>query len=112
MDAVQGSGTVVVILHGDARRGPVEVVVGSVAGREADLELVDALARLQLTARRLRCSIQVRDPSEKLYELLDLVGVADVLVGPGELPLEPGRQAECGEQLGVQEVVPPRDPPA
>jgi len=111
VDAGQESGTVVVILDGDAG-GPVEVVVGSVSGRPVDLELVDALARLQLTARRLGCSIRLREPSQQLHELLDLVGVGGLLTGPDPLPLDAGRQAEGGEHLGVQEVVPPRDPPA
>ena len=112
MDAEDEPGTVVVVLHGDARRGPVEVVVGRVPGLPVDLELVDALARLQLTARRLGCSVRLRDPSDRLCELLALVGVADVLVGPDRLLLDAGREAEGGEHLGVQEVVPPGDAPA
>ena len=36
---------------------------------------VDALARLQLTARRLGSSIRLRYPSDYLCELLDLVGL-------------------------------------
>ena len=112
MDVGEESGTVVVVLHGDARRGPLEVVVGRVSGRPVDLELVDALARLQLTARRLGCSIRLHEPSKQLYELLDLVGVSDVLIARDPLPLEAGREAEGGEHLGVQEVVPPGDPAA
>ena len=110
MDAGERPGTVVVILDRDAHGGPVEVVVGRVSGRPVDLDLVDALARLQLTARRLGCSMRLRQSSKELYELLDLVGVADVLIDP--LSLDAGREAEGGEHLGVQEVVPPRDPPA
>ena len=44
-----------------------------------DLALVDALARLQLAARRRGCSIQLRDPCEELRELLDLVGLAELV---------------------------------
>ena len=112
VDAEEEPGTVVVALHGDAGRGPVEVVLGRVAGRPVDLELVDALTRLQLTARRLGCSVRLRDPSTRLCELLELVGVADLLVGSDPLLLDAGREAEGGEHLGVQEVVPPGDAPA
>lgn len=106
VDAGDGSGTVVVVLDGD-----VEVVVGRVAGVPPDLALVDALARLQLTVRRFGSSIRLRNPSRELLDLLDLVGLAD-LVGARDLPLDAGRETEGGEQLGVEEVVPGRDPPA
>lgn len=81
------------------------VVVGRMVGRRPDLALLDALARLQLAARRLGCSIRLRNPCPELCELLDLVGE------PGSA-LEAGREAEGGEQLGVEEVVEPGDPPA
>ena len=70
-----------------------------------DLELVDALARLQLLARRRGVSLQLR-PCEELRELLHFVGLTDVL------SLEPRRQAEQRVQLGIEEVVQPGDPPA
>jgi hypothetical protein len=65
---------------------------------------VDALARLQLMARRRGCSIRLHTGDE-LRELLFLAGLAEVL------GLEPCRQAEQGVELGVQEVVQPGDPP-
>ena len=68
-----------------------------------DLGLVDALARLQLTARRRGCSIQVR-PCDELRELLLLAGLAEVL------GVEPQRKIEQREELGIQEVVQPDDP--
>jgi len=40
-----------------------------------DLSVVDALARLQLRARRSRCTIRVLNPSPELVELLALVGL-------------------------------------
>lgn len=46
-----------------------------------DLGAVEALARLQPVARRLGCSIRLRDACWELLELLDLAGlgaVADV----------------------------------
>jgi hypothetical protein len=69
-----------------------------------DLELVDALARLQLMARRRGSSIQVR-PCDELRELLLLIGLAEVLA------VEPRREAEEGVELRVEEVVEPGDPP-
>jgi len=45
------------------------------ARRAPDLSLVDALARLQLRARRSGCTIRLVDPSPRLSELLDLAGL-------------------------------------
>jgi hypothetical protein len=69
-----------------------------------DLDLVDALARLQLMARRRGCSIQLR-PSDELRELLLLVGLSEVLC------VEPRRETEVRIEVGVEEVVQPGDPP-
>jgi hypothetical protein len=100
--------TAVVLL----RAGDVEMVVGRVAGLRPDLVLVEAVARLQLAARRLGCSILLRHPCPEVRELFDLVGLADlVAVAPG-LALETGREAEGGEKLGIEEVVEPTDPSA
>ncbi|MCU1353946.1 MAG: hypothetical protein JWM05_3155 [Acidimicrobiales bacterium] len=95
------------------RRGGVEQVIGRVTAVRPSLALVDALARLELVARDLGCSIRLRDPSADLRELLDLVGLGDLVAGPPGLLLEAEREAEGREQRrGVEEVVPPRDPPA
>jgi anti-anti-sigma regulatory factor len=51
--------------------------VGQIAGRASSV--VDALARLQLTARRCGGEIRFRHASPGLLELLELVGLADVL---------------------------------
>jgi hypothetical protein len=67
-----------------------------------NLEVVDELARLQLAARRLGCSIRLRDLGEELSQLLDLVG----------LRVEVGWETECREEVGVEEVVMPDDPVA
>lgn len=106
MGAGDGSGAIVVVLDGGA-----EVVVGELTGRGPDLAVVDVLARLQLVARRMGCSVRLRDPSPELCDLLRLVGLAEV-VGGGDLALEAGREPERGEQLGIEEVVEPGDPPA
>jgi ABC-type transporter Mla MlaB component len=71
-----------------------------------DAGTVEALARLQLTARRLGRQIRLRHPSPELRELLELFGLTDVL------RVEPGRQPEQREQpLGVEERVEMGDPP-
>jgi hypothetical protein len=61
------------------------------------LDAVDELARLQLIARSLGCSIRLRQVGVDLWELLDLVGLRDVLLGSGDLPPEVGGQAEGRE---------------
>ena len=86
-----------------ARNDDSRAVVVVVETTSADLGLVDALARLQLEARRVGCSIRVQ-PCDRLRELLELVGLCDALA------LEPRRKAEERIQLGVQEVVQPGDP--
>jgi hypothetical protein len=69
-----------------------------------DLGLVDMLARLQVAAHRYGWSIRVQATSRELCELLDFVGLADVLL------LESRRKTEGREQLGVEEVMQPGDP--
>ncbi len=65
------------------------------------LAAVDALARLQLTARRAGGRIRLRDPAPALGALLRLVGLAFEVEG----------QAEEGEPAGgVQEAVESGDP--
>ena len=62
-------------------RGDAEVVSWPLlSGRRPGLPVVDQLARLQLTARRLGCSIRLRDEPARLRELIGLVGLADVLL--------------------------------
>jgi len=41
---------------------------------------VDALARLQLAARRHRCRIELRNASSELRDLIAFMGLEDVLV--------------------------------
>jgi hypothetical protein len=86
------------VATGDA--DPIDVFVEST---RPDLGLVDALARLELLARRHGCTIQWHTCDE-LRELLLFVGLAGVLA------LEPRRETEERIQLGIQEVVQPGDP--
>jgi hypothetical protein len=86
-----------------------------------DLGAVNALARLQLQARREGCTVWLRHACPDLIALVAFVGLADVLqvmrpareAGPeASAPLQAGRQAEGLEQGGVEEVVMPDDPVA
>jgi ABC-type transporter Mla MlaB component len=51
-----------------------------VAGFPADAVTVDALARLQLAARRHGCRLQLVNPSAELRELVAFMGLEDVLL--------------------------------
>jgi ABC-type transporter Mla MlaB component len=69
-----------------------------------DAVTVDALARLQLTARRCGGQIQLRDACDELHDLLRLMGLRDVVPRWMELPVEARGKAEEREQSrGVQE---------
>jgi hypothetical protein len=46
-----------------------------------DLSVVDRLARLQVSARRLDCSIRLRHAPCELCGLLDLAGLTDDVIG-------------------------------
>ena len=77
---------------------------------DPDAVTVDALARVQLTAHRLGCSVRLRHVGGELQDLLALMGLGDVLpfgVGSG---LEPSGKAEEREQArGVEEEADPDD---
>jgi len=55
------------------------VAVCDVAGVAADAVTVDALARLQLAARRHGCRMRLEHPSAELCDLIAFMGLADVL---------------------------------
>ncbi len=56
-----------------------DVAVCDVATVEPDAVTVDALARLQLAARRTGCQVRLRHASDDLRELVAFMGLADVL---------------------------------
>jgi ABC-type transporter Mla MlaB component len=56
-----------------------DVALCDVAGIAPDAVTIDALARLQLAARRHRCRVRLRDASDELVELLAFMGLRDVL---------------------------------
>jgi ABC-type transporter Mla MlaB component len=60
-------------------RAPTEIVVCDVRGAEADAATVDALARLQLAAKRVGRRVRLRNASADLLELVAFMGLADVL---------------------------------
>jgi hypothetical protein len=103
-----GCATIVVRAPGD-----VEVVSWPVTTATGDgLAVVDALARLQLAARRWGCAIRVRGAPDDLLGLIDLVGLKAVLTGPAPSGREVAGEAEGLEQFEVEEVVVADDPVA
>jgi ABC-type transporter Mla MlaB component len=65
-----------------------------------DVVTVDALARLQLIARRLGLEIRVLHAHGALRDLLTLTGLRDVVPLCADLPVESRRQVEKGEEGG------------
>jgi ABC-type transporter Mla MlaB component len=55
------------------------IVVCDVCGIDTDAVTVDALARLQLAARGRGCKVLLCHASTELLELVDFMGLADVL---------------------------------
>ena len=65
---------------------------------DSDALTIDALARLQLSSRRVGLEVRLRHASNELQELLAFVGLDEVL------RLEAGGQPEQREQrVGVEE---------
>jgi hypothetical protein len=84
------------------------VVVCDVGGLAADIVTVDALARLQLTARRLGRRIELRSDTPELGRLLSFVGLAEVLGLRGQC----GQAEEREQPRAVEERVDRGDPAA
>ena len=55
------------------------VVMCNVEGVDPDAVTVDALARLQLAACRRGCQVVLQNASEPLLELVELIGLSNVL---------------------------------
>lgn len=60
-------------------RSGVDVALCDVSGVDADAVTIDALARLQVAARRHGCQVRLRRASSELLELLAFMGLRDVL---------------------------------
>jgi ABC-type transporter Mla MlaB component len=92
--------------------GPVACDVGALAAPDATT--IDALARLQLTARRLGRRVELQRACEELEDLLTLTGLLGVLtVGGPVVPsaVEAWGEPELREQaLRVEEEADPGDP--
>jgi ABC-type transporter Mla MlaB component len=56
-----------------------EIALCDVRSVEPDAMTVDALARLQLAARRTGCRVRLRNASDALLELVSFMGLQDVL---------------------------------
>jgi anti-anti-sigma regulatory factor len=77
-----------------------------------DAVAVEALARLQLAARRVGRRIHLLHACPELRDLIALMGLHEVFRLPGPLPVEGGGQAEEGEPARrVEEERDPGDPP-
>jgi hypothetical protein len=80
-------------------------VVCEVGALAPDAVTIDAMARLQLVARRLGQRVVLRGASSELVELLELFGLSHVLC------VEAGGQSEEGEErVGVEEEREADDP--
>jgi len=74
-------------LRSVSEASPGMVVTCDVAGLSSpDCATVEGLARLQLTARRLGCTVRLRNASDELHGLLALSGLCGVvgLCGPSD----------------------------
>jgi ABC-type transporter Mla MlaB component len=58
---------------------PARIVLCDVRGVDPDAVTVDALARLQLGAKRHGCRVRLRGASSELVELVAFLGLSDVL---------------------------------
>jgi ABC-type transporter Mla MlaB component len=75
-----------------------------------DAVTVEALARLQLTARRSGSRVRLRDASPELCDLLEFMGLSEILLS--QRSAGAGRQAEEWEERGrVEEEADPGDLP-
>ena len=93
------------------RAGPRRIVCDVGRLPVPDVAAVDALARLQLTARRLGVQLCLGRPAPDLLELLSLVGLREMLPVNVPLRVEPWRQPEQRKQRGrIQEERDPGDP--
>jgi ABC-type transporter Mla MlaB component len=96
-------------LLGDDAADQLVCDVGAIVAPDA--VTVDALARLQLTARRVGRRASVAHASAELRGLLTFMGLSDALPLSEQSGLQAGRQTEEREQRGrVEEERDPADP--
>jgi anti-anti-sigma regulatory factor len=91
--------------------GATSVVCDVGAVVDPDGVMVDAIVRLQLTTRGLGCRFRLRRASPALSELLEFMGLSDVVPLDADSRIEARRQLEEREQaLGVEEEGDAADP--
>ena len=83
-----------------AAAGSRQVICDVAALTAPDATAVDALARIQLMARRLGLEVCFSGASSGLVELISLAGLLGVLPLNERLAVESRRQAEQGEERG------------
>lgn len=89
---------------------PQAVIIDLSGFTDPDPGVLDALVRLQLTAMRFGSRVELRNACPRLVDLLELVGVRELLGLDGDR-VERERHVEEGKQFGVDEEVEPGDPP-
>jgi hypothetical protein len=81
------------------------IVIDVSALTDLDEDLLDALIRLQLAARRNGLTVELREACPRLLDALEFCGLRDQLV------VEVHRVAEEAEQRGIDEEVDAPDTP-
>ena len=82
-----------------------ETLVAHLDASCPDLVLIDLLARMHLASARGGMGLRIRGAPRRLRELIELCGLSCVLA------LDPVGEPELREELWVEEVVEPADPP-
>jgi ABC-type transporter Mla MlaB component len=86
------------------RGAPIEEICCDVRGAQADLTVLDVLARLALLARRSGVTISFDGLGPELLALIELAGLTDLLASPPVPRSHPGVQADRrgGRSAGSQ----------
>jgi anti-anti-sigma regulatory factor len=97
-----------------AAQSDADVILCDVRGLvRPDALTIHALARVQLTARRLGRRVRLLDPAPELRDLLCFAGLDEALPAARGLRVEPVREPEQREEpRRVEERVEPGDPAA
>jgi hypothetical protein len=103
------------VAESDGEPGIVRCDVGALVDDDIDMTVVDALARLQLVAKRFALTLLVRDAGPRLQELLVLAGLDEVIpccqrIEPASVEIR--REPEVREEGRVDEIGDLVDPPA
>ena len=107
--AARDEGDQVVVVVASNESG--ELTCDARALTDPDAATLDALARLQLAARRSGTSVELSNVHRNLADLLALVGLADVIPCSQDSGVDADRQVEQREELLVDEEVDRRDLP-